>query len=133
MMHAICGLRLYFSPFVIGGLLLTAGCADGHIRWIQAGKTTKAEVLERYGEPDLVRTSPEGETASYRPQGSRQALPPVEISVARAGPFGLAIFGTEAIPQGLGAQNIATGKEARPQAELQIRYDTQGRVREVRE
>ena len=56
-----------------------------------------------------------------------------EIPVAQAGPFGLAFFRTEAITRGLGIEDVATGKDARPKTETQIRYDAQDIVREIRE
>ncbi len=113
-------------------LLSAISCVSGHPSWIHVGTTTKAEVIERYGDPDLVRVSPEGEIATYRP-ASRQPSPPLEVPVAQAGPSGLTTTTLQPINRGLGVKNVAAGVEERPRQEIHIRYDREGIVREVRQ
>lgn len=115
--------------FAAQGLLLASGCATGRTtEWIHPGQTTRAEILERYGEPDLIRQSADGQLAIYRPI---TPPPPIDVTVARAGPSGLQIFRTEQVIPGLGAAPIEPAQSRRPLREVTIRYDDQGIVREV--
>lgn len=117
---------------IVASFLAASGCAHDDTQWIRVGATTKADVVERYGEPDLVRASPEGEVATYRSRAARHPAPPMEIPVARAAPFGQARTDMQSIHPGLGARDVAAGTEDRPLQEFHIRYDAQGIVREVR-
>lgn len=119
-------------PFTIAAWLSIAGCVAGGERasWIKVGTTTKDEVLARYGEPDLVRASADGDTVTYRPAAARQPL--VSVPVARPGPAGLTTTQTEPVSPALGVRDVAAGTDEHPPYEVQIRYDAQGIVREVR-
>lgn len=118
-------------PFTIAAWLSIAGCTTGgaHTSWITVGTTTKDDVRARYGEPDSVRVSADGETATYRPAAGP---PPVAVPVMRPGPSGLVTTQTEPVRPGLGVRNIAGGADDRPPYEVEIRYDARGIVREVR-
>jgi hypothetical protein len=108
--------------------LVVVACAEtsaDRTTWIQVGKTTKSEVVARYGDPDLVLTEPDGETATYRPAVVR---PSVQIPTAQPGPFGTSRTQTETIEPGLGRNDNAS---RRPTKEVRIRYDAQGIVQEV--
>lgn len=109
------------------GAFVLSGCAaipDRTTEWIQAGKTTKPEVLERYGEPDLVQVLSDGEIATYRPIKQRPSL---DVPVAQAGPLGTTTTKTQTITPGLGVSTVE-----RPGNDIRILYDAQGIVREVR-
>jgi len=113
----------------VGGFILVAACAEtaaDRTAWIQIGKTTKPEVIERYGEPDLVLAGQEGETVTYRP--ASRTTPPVQVPTAQAGPVGMSTTKMQTIEPGLGKNDKA---QRRPQKEIQIHYDAQGIVREV--
>jgi hypothetical protein len=96
--------------------------------WIQVGKTTKAEVIAYYGEPDLVFTEQEGETVTYRPATAHRIPPPVQIPTAQAGPAGFNTTQVQTIEPGLGKGDKVY---RRPQKEIRIRYDAQGIVQEM--
>src|SRR5262245_9237134 len=126
----------------ICGLLWMAACASGadqtqsganQAQWIRIGETTKDEVVARYGEPDLVRETSEGEIATYQPSSTRRPMPSVEIPTAQPAPFGTSTTQMRPIQPGLGAEDLGAGKHTRPQKEIQIRYDVHGVVREVLE
>lgn len=104
-----------------------SACAETTIdrtSWIQVGKTTKKEVVARYGEPDLALTGQDGETVTYRP-AQRVA---VQVPTAQPGPLGTMRTEMETIEPGLGKSDKAS---RRPQKEFRIRYDAQGIVQEV--
>jgi hypothetical protein len=100
-------------------------CADA-TSWIQIGKTTKSEVIAKYGEPDAVFSERDGETVTYRPV--RQPSPSIQVPTAQPGPFGTMTTQTQTIEPGLGRNDQAS---QRPQNEIRIRYDAQGVVRDV--
>ena len=63
-----------------GLMTLLSACAfvPHENEWITVGYTTKEEVIDAYGEPDLVMAATEGETVVYRPMHSSRvhsALP----------------------------------------------------------
>ncbi|WP_455389501.1 hypothetical protein, partial [Petrachloros mirabilis] len=91
--------------------------------WIRIGHTTRGEVIERFGEPDLVVAAEAGETVIYRARDSGQATPSVEIPTVQAGPRGT--FTTKSEP--VRSEKAREG----PMHEIRIRYDTQGIVQEV--
>jgi len=120
----------------LGPILFAVGCATGQgdSGWITIGKTTRQEVLERYGEPDLVRVSADGEVAMYGMRNSAASSgPPPVAQVAEPAPEGKMTFQPHPIIRGLGARDIGAGTPARPQREIHLRYDAQGIVREVRD
>src|SRR5262245_16146945 len=139
-------IRVYFffllSCLGIWGLMWMASCASGadqtqsdanQTQWIRIGQTTKDEVVARYGEPDLMQTSPDGAVATYRPTASKRPPPSVEIPTAQPGPFGTTTTQMRPIQPGLGAEDFGVRQHTRPQKEIQIRYDAHGVVREVLE
>lgn len=109
--------------------LLLLACAEtsvDRISWIQIGKTTKSEVVQQYGEPDLVLHERDGETVTYRPL--RQPSPSIQVPTAQAGPLGTSRTQSQTIEPGLGRNDQAS---RRPQKEIRIRYDAQGVVQDV--
>jgi hypothetical protein len=117
-------------PLSIAVLILIGACATvtEPAQWIRVGITTRAEVIEQYGEPDLVIASQEGETAIYRPRTSGQSAPRMEIPTAQAGPLGSSTTRMQPIEPGLGARATNAGAQDRPKKEIQIRYDAHGIV-----
>ena len=108
--------------------VLFMACAEMNVdrtSWIQVGKTTKAEIVAQYGEPDLVLAEADGETVTYRPVVAR---PSVQIPTAQPGPLGTTTTQTQTIEPGLGG-NDKTSR--RPQQEVRIRYDARGIVQDV--
>ena len=99
-----------------------------NVSWIELGKTTKAEVIAQYGEPDLVMAGQDGETAIYRPVVAQRVPPPVQIPTAQVGPLGTTRTQMETIEPGFGRGEKAS---RRPDKETRIRYDAQGMVQEV--
>lgn len=99
--------------------------------WIKVGRTTKAEVLEQYGQPDLVLPSGDGETAVYRPRDPKQLAPQMEVPTMQPGPLGTATTRMEPVSPGLGSKPANSGRRSRPVQELRIRYDAQGIVQEL--
>src|SRR5215510_9267906 len=139
-------IRVYFffllSSLGIWGLMWMASCASGadqtqsdanQTQWIRIGQTTKDEVVARYGEPDLMQTSPDGAVATYRPTASKRPPPSVEIPTAQPGPFGAPATTMKPIQPGLGAEDMAGGRHEWIRKEIKIRYDAKGIVREVLE
>jgi hypothetical protein len=122
-------------------LLLAEACAtvgsqtdapiSNQTEWIQIGVTTKQEVIKRYGEPDLVMASSEGETATYRPNIPGRVASTVQIPTVQAGPLGTTTTREQPINPGLGARAVNGGTHERPRHEIHIRYDDRGIVRSV--
>ena len=105
-------------------------CNHGQIReqpWIEVGTTTNAEVLNRYGEPDLIQQVGDGFIATYRGASVQPSRPRMEIPTFQAGPFGTNTTQMKSIEPGLGRSDTTT----RPQQEIRIRYDAEGVVREL--
>ena len=118
-----------FLPAVaILGLLAACASAPDHPDWIRVDVTTKDEVIARYGQPDWVIASPEGDTAVYRPTTSVSSAPRLEIPTAQTGPFGSATTGMQAIVPGLGAKDLNGKTTQRLLTEIRIRYDNRGVV-----
>ncbi|MEI8014190.1 MAG: hypothetical protein WCH20_05050 [Nitrospira sp.] len=105
--------------------------APDHPEWIRIGVTTKDEVIQRYGHPDMVIASPGGDTAIYRPTASGQSAPRVEIPTAQAGPLGSATTRMQPIDPGLGAKALNGKTKERLRKEMRIRYDSRGVVQEL--
>ena len=127
---------LYSFPMTLAVLGLLAACASApdhpapdHPDWIRIGVTTKAEVIQRYGQPDMVIASPDGDTDIYRPTASGQSAPRVEIPTVQAGPLGSATTRMQPVNPGLGASDMNT--KTRLQSEIRIRYDARGVVQEL--
>ena len=112
-------------------LILIGACATvpEEQDWIEVGRTTKDEVIKRYGEPDLVIASSEGEIATYRARNANQAPPRVEIPTAQMGPFGMPTTKMEPVDTGPGS--ASGGSQNMPAHELQLRYDARGIVQEI--
>lgn len=132
-------IRLLISvlPFCLGvgcPIWITA-CAtvSEQTSWIQVGKTTKAEVVARYGEPDLVQRSADGSVATYRPTASKRPSPSLQIPTVQPGPLGTTTTTMKPIEPGLGAEDATTGRHEWIRKEIRIRYDAQDIVQEVLE
>lgn len=125
--------HVYSFPLALGGLVLLAACASAPDRqeWIRVGVTTKADVIARYGQPDLLIASPDGYTAVYRPTASGPSAPRPEIPTAQAGPFGTATTHMQPIEPGLGAKDLDRATKKRLLNEIRIRYDNRGIVQEL--
>lgn len=121
--------RLHILFISWGVLALVGACAGVPEQkdWIKVGETTREEVVKRYGQPDLVMASEEGETAIYRARDPRGSTPQMEIPTMQAGPFGTATTRMEPIKPGE-RNGSANG---RPEQELHIRYNAQGIVQEI--
>jgi hypothetical protein len=129
---------LYSSPMTLAVLGLLAACAStpdhpgpDHPDWIRIGVTTKAEVIQRYGQPDMVIASPVGDTAIYRPTATGPSAPRLEIPTAQAGPLGSATTRMQTINPGLGANDMNTKAKERLRSEIRIHYDARGVVQEL--
>jgi hypothetical protein len=118
------------APIILG-LLTACVSAPDHENWIHVGVTTKDEVIARYGQPDWVTTSPQGDTAVYRPTTSVSSTPRLEIPTAQAGPFGTATTRMQPIDPGLGAKDLNGKAKERLRKEIRIRYDDRGVVQEL--
>jgi len=114
-------------------LVLLGACAEVPEQkdWIKIGQTTREEVIKRYGQPDLVMASEEGETAIYRARGPIRSAPQVEIPTMQAGPGGTMTTKMEPINPGSGSRPTSGGLQERPEQELRIRYNAQGIVQEL--
>lgn len=125
--------RLLLLLISWGALVLVGACAavPDQGNWIKIGRTTREDVVERYGQPDLVRASEEGETEIYRPRDSGRSTTKVEIPIAQAGPLGTSTTKMEPINPGLGARPMNGSLQERPEQELRIRYNAQGIVQEL--
>lgn len=119
---------LIWSAVVLIGACATVPAAE---EWIKVGQTTKVEVVERYGQPDLVMASEEGETAIYRPRDPRRSIPQMEIPTIQAGPLGTVTTQMKPINPGLGTRPTNGSLQERPEQELRIRYNAQGIVQEL--
>ena len=133
----LCSL-LYSFPLTLAVLGLLAACVSApdppvpdHPDWIRIGVTTKAEVIQRYGQPDMVIASPGGGTAVYRPTASGPSAQQVEIPTVQAGPLGSATTRMQPINPGLGANDMNTKTKERLRSEIRIRYDARGVVQEL--
>ena len=133
----LCSLVCAF-PLMLGLLVLLVACvsAPDHSApdppdWIRVGVTTKAEVITRYGQPDLIIASPGGDTAIYRPTASGSSISQIEIPTAQVGPFGSSTTRMQPINPGLGANDLNREAKERVRSEIHIRYDARGVVQEL--
>lgn len=125
--------RLQILLLSFGALVLVGACASvpDQGEWIKIGQTTRDEVVKRYGQPDLVMASKEGETEIYRPRDSGRATPKMEIPTVQAGPLGTTTTKMEPVNPGSGTRPTNGGLQERPEQELRIRYNSQGIVQEL--
>lgn len=125
--------RLHILLISWGVLVLVGACAEVPAQkdWIKTGVTTREEVVKRYGQPDLVMASDEGETAIYRPRDPKRPTPQVEIPTMQAGPFGTATTRMEPVKPGLRNGSGNGKQQERPEQDLRIRYNAQGVVQEI--
>jgi hypothetical protein len=114
-------------------LALVGACAEVPAQkdWIKAGVTTREEVVKRYGQPDLVMASDEGETAIYRPRDPKRPTPQAEIPTMQVGPLGTVTTKMEPVKMGTGNGPANGRQQERPEQELRIRYNAQGVVQEI--
>ncbi|NWF73876.1 MAG: hypothetical protein HXY51_12655 [Nitrospirae bacterium] len=129
---------VYAFPLTLAILGLFAACASApghpapeHPDWIRIGVTTKDEVIQRYGQPDLVIASTDGDTVVYRPTASAPSAPRVEIPIVQAGPLGSSTTRMQTINPGLDANDVNTKMKGRLRSEIRIRYDARGLVQEL--
>ena len=125
--------RLRLLLLSLGTLVFVGACAvvPDQRDWIKIGQTTREEVVERYGQPDLVRVFEEGEIAIYRPRDPRGSTPRLEIPTVQAGPLGTMTTKMEPINPDLGTSPTNGNLQGRPEQELRIRYNAQGIVQEL--
>jgi hypothetical protein len=127
---------LLLVSFLAGVTTFVSSCATvaGPKEWITVGKTTRQEVVEQYGEPDVVLAHEGGETAIYRPRDGLKRVPiGMEVPTVQAGPGVTDITKMKPVVKGLGGRPMNGGLQGRPEQELRILYDAQGIVQEVRE
>jgi hypothetical protein len=98
--------------------------------WIKVDETKREDVIARYGQPDLIMASEDGDIAIYRSRDAKRSPPPVQVPTVQAGPLGTVTTRTEPLKPGLGTRPTDSGVEERPEQELRIRYDALGIVRE---
>jgi hypothetical protein len=117
----------------LGTLVYVGACAavPDQRDWIKIGQTTREEVIERYGQPDLVSVTEEGEIAIYRPRNARGSTPRLEIPTVQAGPLGTTTTKMEPINPSVGTNPTNGNMQERPEQELRIRYNAQGIVQEL--
>ncbi len=125
--------RLHLLLISWAVLVLVGACAEVPAQkdWIKTGVTTREEVVKRYGQPDLVMASDEGETAIYRPRDPKRPTPQVEIPTMQAGPLGTVTTRMEPVKPGLRNGSGNGKQQERPEQELRIRYNAQGVVQEI--
>jgi len=125
--------RLHLLLISWAVLVLVGACAEVPAQkdWIKTGVTTREEVVKRYGQPDLVMASDEGETAIYRPRDPKRPTPQVEIPTMQAGPLGTVTTRMEPVKPGLRNGSGNGKQQERPEQDLRIRYNAQGVVQEI--
>jgi len=125
--------RLHLLLISWAVLVLVGACAEVPAQkdWIKTGVTTREEVVKRYGQPDLVMASDEGETAIYRPRDPKRPTPQAEIPTMQVGPLGTVTTKMEPVKMGTGNGPANGRQQERPEQELRIRYNAQGVVQEI--
>ena len=116
-------------------LVWLSSCTTGMVlwdqaNWIEVGKTTKAQVVDRYGEPDIAQKLADGTIATYFPALKFPTppftLPTIQTMQPSSAGFGIAMANIEprlAVRDGAGARG--------PRQGLSIRYDAQDVVGEI--
>ncbi len=103
--------------------------------WIEIGKTTKADVVERYGDPDLAEKVAMGTVVTYFPlwkhPPSQPATPTIQTMQPSPAGFGVAM--TNPAEPRLAMKDVGSDMHGRPRQGLSIRYDGQDVVREILE
>jgi hypothetical protein len=101
--------------------------------WIEIGKTTKADVVARYGEPDLTQRIAIGTVVIYLPVLKYPPPPPAvpTIQTMQPTPAGFGVAMTNPIEPRLAVADVGGGAHGRPWQGLSIRYDAQDVVRET--
>lgn len=124
---------VHASSLALAALSLLVACATvpDHQKWIRVGVTTKDEVIARYGQPDWVIVSPDGDTVVYRKTAFGPSILRLEIPTIQAGPFGAATTSMHPIDPGLGAKDLNGKEKERLRKEIRIRYDDRGVVQEL--
>jgi hypothetical protein len=116
-------------------LVWLAGCTTSPVawdqaNWIEVGKTTKAQVVERYGEPDLAQKVADGTIATYFPALTFPQHPPAQPTIQTMQPssagFGIAMSNQDQINPRLAVRD-PFGTHG-PRQGLSIRYDAQNVV-----
>jgi hypothetical protein len=116
-------------------LIWLSGCATGTVawdqtNWIEVGKTTKAQVVDRYGEPDLAQKFPGGTIATYFPAltfpSPPTALPTIQTMQPSSAGFGSGRSNQDQINPRLAVRD-PFGTHG-PRQGLSIRYDAQNVV-----
>jgi hypothetical protein len=123
--------RLRWIPWGLMTLLSACAFVPHENEWIAVGHTTREEVIDAYGEPDLVMAAAEGETVVYRLMHASRSTTPLEIPTAQAGPRGMMTAKMEPIHRESSAAAMPPPLRKRPDRELRIRYDARGIVREI--
>lgn len=125
------GAWLRWLPWGLLTLLSACAFVPHQTEWIIVGHTTREELIDAYGEPDLVIAAAEGETVVYRSINLIRSAPPSEIPTAQVGPRGTMVPKMEPVVRGYGSISPDGGLRGRPDRELRIRYDAYGIVREI--
>lgn len=123
--------RLGWIPWGLLALLSACAFVPHQNEWILVGHTTREDVVEAYGEPDLVMAAAAGEIVVYRPLVVSHSIPPVEVPTVQAGPRGMVTTKMEPVVRGYGSTSAQGGLRVRPDRELRIRYDVHGIVQEL--
>ncbi|BCA54903.1 exported protein of unknown function [Nitrospira sp. KM1] len=132
-LHSRRGIGSPASFLTICSLLCVTSCvtASEQTQWIEPGKTTKADVLSRYGEPDLLQMTENGPVATYRPTASKHPSTPVEIPTVQPGPFGTTVTTSRPVQRSMDSDDPPSVKRGLIEKEIHIRYNEQGIVQEV--
>jgi hypothetical protein len=101
--------------------------------WIEIGKTTKADVVARYGKPDLTQRVAVGTVVIYLPALKYPPPPPAvpTIRTMQPTPAGFGVAMTNPIEPRLAVADGGGDAHGRPRLGLRIRYDAQDVVRET--
>jgi hypothetical protein len=111
-------------------LLLLSSCttmAWDQTDWIEVGKTTRAQVVGRYGEPDLAQQAADGTIATYFPTlqfpGQPPTLPTVRTMQPSPAGFGIGMSNLDQINPRLTVRDPFGTRG--PRQGVSIRYDAQ--------
>lgn len=100
--------------------------------WIEIGKTTKADIVARYGKPDLTQRLAVGSIVIYFPAWKHppppSAVPTIQTMQPTSAGFGMAM--PNPLGPRLAVADVGDGGHERPRQGLSLRYDAQDVVRE---